>query len=302
MTSFQAADDPLQRTVSYWNKRTHMKDSDFHIIGIGTSAGGLEALKELFDFIPLNFAHAIVIVQHLSPDYKSLMAELLAKHTNLPVYEVVNDLEVKGRSVYLIPPKKNMTIEYNVFKLTDKNKYQETRQPIDIFFESLAKSEGKRSIGVILSGTGSDGSRGIMSIKQAGGITIAQSPNQAAFDGMPTNAIKTGMVEHVLHLQDLVPALLTIIKEHSEHSQLSNHIISDRQNFSRILDLLKSNHQLNFAEYKHHTLVRRIERRMLSLNINDLESYLQLVENDEEESFRLHREFLIRVKKVFRDS
>jgi len=161
---------------------------NFYIIGIGTSAGGLEALKLFFDNVPSDCKHSFVIVQHLSPDYKSLMAELLAQNTSLPIFEVENNMKIASGSVYLIPTRKNMTYKKGKLYLTDKPTGTHLNLPIDIFFNTLAEELKERAIGVILSGTGTDGSRGMRAIKEAGGMVAVQSPITAKFDGMPNSA------------------------------------------------------------------------------------------------------------------
>ena len=163
-----------------------MKSEDkMFIVGIGASAGGLDAIQQLFDHIPDNTGMAFVIVQHLSPDFKSLMPELLAKHTKMDIFTVEDKQEIKPNCVYLNQRNKNLHIKGNKLYLLDKGPKHNLNLPIDIFFHTLGEELQERSVGVILSGTGSDGSRGIRTIKEAGGAIIVQDPETAQFDGMP---------------------------------------------------------------------------------------------------------------------
>ena len=160
-----------------------------YVVGIGASAGGLEAIHELFDNMPDDTNFSFVIIQHLSPDHKSLMAELLSKHTSMRVFEASDGMRVEKNCVYLIPTKKVMTIEHGKLHLKDKQRDHLPNTAIDIFFESLAKEKGRSAIGIILSGTGTDGTKGIEAIKKNGGAVIVQDPITAGFDGMPNSAM-----------------------------------------------------------------------------------------------------------------
>jgi two-component system, chemotaxis family, CheB/CheR fusion protein len=161
---------------------------DHYVVGIGASAGGLEAIHDLFDNIPQDTNFSFVIIQHLSPDYKSLMAELLSKHTKMQVLEADEGMLVKPNCVYVIPNKKLITIRHGKLRLTEKNATNAPNTAIDTFFESLAEDKGNKVIAIILSGTGTDGSRGIEAIKKNGGLVVVQDPATAKFDGMPNSA------------------------------------------------------------------------------------------------------------------
>src|SRR3954452_22111159 len=156
-----------------------------HVVGIGASAGGLDALERFFDHLPKDTGMAFVVVQHLSPDFKSLMDELLARHTQLPIRLVENEMPVQPDHVYLIPPRKEMIISGGRLLLSERDREQELTLPIDVFFRSLAQDCGPRSIAVVLSGGGSDGSRGIRAVHDAGGLVVVQDEGSAQFDGMP---------------------------------------------------------------------------------------------------------------------
>jgi len=173
-------------------------ENDFYYVGIGASAGGLEALKEFFTNMPDKTGMAFIIIQHLSPDYKSLMDELLARHTKIPIQVVKDGMVVQPDNIYLIPPKKNLSVFHGKLFLEDKDSKTHLNLPIDIFLRSLAVDKGKKAIAVILSGTGSDGTLGLKSVKEAGGMIMVQDEKSAKFDGMPKSSISTGIVDYIL--------------------------------------------------------------------------------------------------------
>lgn len=278
------------------------KINSFSIVGIGTSAGGLEALKIFFDNLPQDFNHAIVIVQHLSPDYKSLMADLLSRNTDLPIHEVIEGAVIKAGHVYLIPPKKNMTISNGVLHLTDKPTGFDLNLPIDIFFKSLAHDQKDSSIGIVLSGTGSDGTRGMRVIKEFGGMLMVQKPNDAKFDGMPNSAIATGLVDYILPVSEIPKELVNFIK----HPKSLTNFEEDKdfvfkKDFTRIISLVQRKTNIDFSDYKLPTLARRVIRRMSVNKFQTIRDYLYYVTNNESELEILYREFLIGVTKFFRD-
>jgi chemotaxis response regulator CheB len=182
------------------------------VVGIGASAGGLEALERFFEKVPPETGLAFVVIQHLSPDFKSLTDELLARRTPIPIHRVENGMAVQRDAIYLIPPRKDMIVADGRLLLTDKDPAQVVALPIDHFFRSLAQDAGERAIAVILSGTGSDGSRGIRDVHEAGGLVVVQLPETAKFDGMPNSAVKTGIVDVVLAPEEMPAALLKYIK------------------------------------------------------------------------------------------
>lgn len=169
-----------------------------HVVGLGASAGGLEALQQFFKYMPPDSGMAFVVIQHLSPNYKSMMVELLSKTTDIPVHRIVNAMRVEPNQVYLIPPKMQVTLSHGTLLLDEIDHSKGLVLPIDIFFKSLAEDQGERAVGVILSGTGSDGTRGVRAIKEAGGMVMVQEENSAKFGGMPDSAIATGLADFVL--------------------------------------------------------------------------------------------------------
>ncbi|MFD2432443.1 chemotaxis protein CheB [Mesonia maritima] len=180
-----------------------VKNETSRIIAVGASAGGLEALKAFFDNIPESDRNSYIVIQHLSPDYKSMMGELLAKSTHLPIEQIKDKTEILPGRIYLIPPVSNLVIEDEMLHLIDKPKNQKLNLPIDLFLESLANFKKEKAIAIILSGTGSDGTRGIRAIKEQGGMVMVQDPEQAKFDGMPQSALHTGLVDYTLAVEEM---------------------------------------------------------------------------------------------------
>lgn len=281
----------------------NIQNDSFYIIGIGTSAGGLEALKLFFDNLPSNFNHAIVIVQHLSPDYKSLMAELLSKNTDLPIHEATENILIQPGNVYLIPTKKNMTVVDGKLHLTDKPKKGfDLNLPIDIFFKSLALSNREKAIGIVLSGTGSDGSRGMRVIKEYGGMLMVQSPSDAKFDGMPNSAIATGLVDYILPVVDIPTEMINFINHPNiQSSDFDDNSFVDNQDFRKLIALVLRKTKVDFSSYKTPTLARRVVRRMSVNKCDSIRDYLNFIIEHEVEAELLYREFLIGVTKFFRD-
>ncbi|TXC85377.1 chemotaxis protein CheB [Luteibaculum oceani] len=280
---------------------TKLMGKEVKVVGIGTSAGGLEALKTFFDNVPSSCDLSFVIIQHLSPDYKSLMAELLAKNTQLPIYEVENNMEILPGSVYLIPAKKNMRISSGRLTLEDKSKTgHDLNLPIDIFFRSMAEELGEKAISIVLTGTGSDGTHGVRAIKEVGGMVMVQSPETSKFDGMPRSAISTGLVDYVLPISEMPSELINYVENHKEIGHRIDE--SNLDTLQEILSHLKKVTNLDFSEYKRPTLVRRISRRMSVNKCNDLKQYLDFLQATPQEAQILYKEFLIGVTKFFRDA
>jgi len=279
------------------------------IIAIGASAGGLEALEKLFAGLSSQSGATFVVIQHLSPDHKSMMANLLARHTAMPVVMVEQDMPIEPNRVYLIPPGSIMHMGAGKLTLTPKNPRTLTL-PIDVFFKSMAEHYGARSVGVVLSGTGSDGTRGAAAINDAGGFLIAQEPNDAKFDGMPRSVIATGLVDAILPVDQIGARLLAhitnqpIVKAAVTLDASSNPMraTSPEAALSGIMHLLLQIGGIDFQEYKTGTVMRRIERRMNVRQVTTLETYLELLNNDRNEVLTLRRELLIPVTSFFRDT
>ncbi|MDO5112134.1 MAG: chemotaxis protein CheB, partial [Clostridia bacterium] len=272
------------------------------IIGLGASAGGLEALQQFFNSMPSHSDLAFVVVQHLSPDYKSLLAEILSKQTQMPVLQAENGAVVLPNHVYLIPPKNNMIIRNG--KLYLKEYVQGgINHPIDVFFQSLAEEMKERAIAVVLSGTGSDGTSGVKAVKEQGGLVIVQDPASAKFDGMPKSAINTGLTDFILSPADIAEEIVNFcnyptVAQPEEGSDL----FSDEELLARIYMILKRTCGIDYTHYKRNTVTRRIERRMVVAHQSDLAAFVSMLENDEEEARILGREILIGVTNFFRDA
>lgn len=274
-----------------------------YVVAIGASAGGLDALERFFQCLPSDSGAAYVVIQHLSPDHKSMMANLLARHTDMPVVTVTHDMKIEANRVHLIPPASMMTAHGDVLRLSPKNP-RGLALPIDLFFTSVAKEFGNRSIGVILSGTGSDGTRGAVAINDAGGLLLAQDPESAKFDGMPRSVIATGLVDAILPPDKLGPRLIEYIHQAPRAKMPSDEqgMALDKDDaFEEIMHLLQHQGGINFRDYKPTTVMRRIERRMQVRHTPHLHNYVRLLDSDRGELALLRRELLIPVTSFFRD-
>jgi two-component system, chemotaxis family, CheB/CheR fusion protein len=275
-----------------------------YIVGIGASAGGLNALEQFFDNMPPTSGMAFVVIQHLSPDFKSLMDDLLSRHTSMAIHRVTNGIDLRPDTIYLIPPKSQMTVREQKLYLTEKTSSQHLELPIDIFFKSLAEDVAERAIGIILSGTGSDGSRGIRSIHNNGGLVLAQSPESAQFDGMPRNAIAAGVCDLILP-PDRMPRILVeyaanplLIRGKLRHDL---DVFEDEGEFAEIFALLRRSYDLDFSKYKGSTVGRRIRRRMEFRQIPEVADYASILSGDHGELESLYKDLLIGVTEFFRD-
>lgn len=273
-------------------------------VGIGASAGGLEALRDFFDHMSADSDAGFIVVQHLSPDFESLMDELLARNTSMSVENVVHGVEVLANTIYLIPPKKNITLVDGCLYLSDQIRQGEVNLPIDHFFSSLAKDAKHRAVGIILSGTGSDGSRGIKSIKECGGLILLQDRESSKFDGMPYNAAQTGTADFILPPEELAVYLSTFLKN-SMVRGVRSVLRADENNeesvLSLIFSLLKASCGIDFGQYKATTVARRIERRMGISQVHSQFEYLNILQTSKTELEALGRELLINVTSFFRD-
>tara|TARA_R110001599_G_C12274642_1_gene661983 strand:- start:2290 stop:6324 length:4035 start_codon:yes stop_codon:yes gene_type:complete len=275
------------------------------IVGIGASAGGLGALKSFFDKASTDMGAAFVIIQHLDPNHQSLTAEILGRHTTMPAQQIERGMKVEKNHVYVIPPNTYLTLNGNEFELGEAVLRHSLRMPIDVFFSSLAKEHTQHAVGIVLSGTGSDGTAGIRDIKASGGITFAQSPETAQFDGMPRAAIATGQVDIVCSVEDM-PAHISEYLAHGYADQVSNAETAlatpdDEANLKSIIALLHARLGHDFRGYKKGTLKRRIARRMGLRNIQKLSDYLTYLREQEGEARELYRDLLISVTSFFRD-
>ncbi len=272
-----------------------------YYVGIGASAGGLEAIEHFFRNMPRVSGMAFIIIQHLSPDYKSLMVELLSKKTPIPVHRAEDGMEVEADTIYLIPPKKNLYIFHGRLVLNE----QETRGinlPIDIFLRSLAEDQGEKAVAVILSGTGSDGMRGVRAIKEHGGMVMVQDEASAKFDGMPKAAISTGLADFILPPEDMAAQLLAFAKRQPLLMESGHEDVPEKSGIIKLFALIKNKTKVDFSYYKPSTVNRRIERRMTVTQVASLEEYIDYVQSHPAEIGALYKELLIGVTSFFRDA
>lgn len=282
---------------------TPSQPEHFHVVGIGASAGGLEALEQFFEETAVDSGLAYVVVQHLSPDFKSVMDQLLTRKTRIPVQLIEDGMKVAPDHIYLLPPKKEAILSNGKLLLADRSAGEQLSFPIDHFFRSLAQDAGRNAIAIVLSGTGSDGSRGILDIHSSGGLVVVQSEASAKFDGMPRSACDTGIVDMVLPARQMPAALQRYIKTPWNVSPSSAAETSEllEPPLRSILSRLNECYDLDFTHYKSTTIGRRIERRLLLTGTVELDDYAERLKTDEVELDRLYRDLLIGVTGFFRD-
>jgi len=302
-TKLPAAEPEMLKQES---KKQHAKfkadRTHFPIVGIGASAGGLEALEPFFKNMPVNNGMAFVLIQHLDPSHKSIMPELIQRFTGMKVFQVTDNLKVKPNCVYVIPPNKSMSILKDVLYLFDPVEPHGLRLPIDTFFRSLADDRQEKSIGIILSGMGTDGSLGLKAIKEKDGIVLVQSPVSAKFDGMPRSAIEAVIADIVADAEELPEKLVAYLKfVPPVHTEIE---IDDKSknNLDKIIILLREQSGHDFSLYKKSTLFRRIERRKGVHQIDKLQNYVRYCQENPKEIEILFKELLIGVTNFFRDT
>lgn len=274
-----------------------------YYVGIGASAGGLEAISIFFKNMPAKTGLTFIVIQHLSPDYKSMMDELLSKVTEIPVEVVHDGTEPLPDHIYLIPPRQNMTIFHGQLLLEAQDRSLSLLNlPIDLFLISLAEDQGINSVGIILSGTGSDGTRGCRVIKEAGGLVMAQSESSAKFPGMPKNVIANGLADYILSAEDLPEQLLKFVQHPLSIQKPEVEVLLDKSAMSKIFSMLRSKTKIDFTFYKPPTITRRLERRISIAQVASLDEYVDYLQGHPAEVTALYREFLIGVTNFYRDS
>lgn len=282
--------------------------ASFAIVGIGASAGGLEAFEALFHHVPDNCTMSFVLVPHLDPDHASLLSEILQRATTLPVSEATNRQRLAPGHVYVIPPNRDMTLAGGMLRLAPPAAPHGQRMPIDDFLTSLAAERGRAAIGVVLSGTGSDGTRGLRAIVDGGGIALVQEPTSAKYDGMARNAIDAGVATRVLPPEDMPAALARLARAAQDGDALAPPppgtppMLNDGNAVNRILAALRTTTGHDFSQYKKNTVMRRITRRMTAQDTNDPEQYARVLRHDPGEVEALFRDLLINVTGFFRDA
>jgi two-component system CheB/CheR fusion protein len=275
------------------------------VVGIGASAGGLEAFTQLLNHLPLDTGLAFVLVQHLDPKHESMLTGILSRETQMPVEEVQDGASVQPNRVYVIPPNTSMTISGQVLRLKPREQISGPHMPIDHFLRSLAESCKNKAIGVILSGTGSDGALGLEAIKAEGGIIFAQDAESARFDSMPLHALATGCVDFVLPPEQIAGELARVGQHpyvmHPE-AAASGEAAEAGDESHRIFAMLRAAKGVDFSLYKQTTIGRRIRRRLALHKIATLPDYVRYLQDTPVEVEALYHEILIKVPGFFRDA
>ncbi len=281
------------------------KNKDFLVVGIGASAGGINALKTFFENVPKDSGMAYVVILHLSPDFESKLAEILQATAKIPVNQIKDArVRIEPNCVYVIPPNKRLEMVNGYLKLSKYKRKEERRSPVDIFFRTLAETKKERAVSVILSGTGPNGSMGMKHIKEKGGVCIVQSPTEAEYSEMPNNSIATGLVDYILPVAE-IPEKVLAYRENQEKVKISPESDEQPENLEQLLGdvfthlRIRTGH--DFSSYKRATVMRRIERRMNVRQITELSSYAGFMESNPEESQMLLKDLLISVTNFFRD-
>ncbi len=275
----------------------------FPVVGIGASAGGLEALTVLLKTLQNDLGMAYVIVPHLDPHRESAFSQILERHTQMPVRQIEQGMPIEPNHVYVIPPNCDLTITDSRLHISDLNRPRITYTTIDLFFRSLAESQGSSAIGVVLSGTGSDGTAGLTAIKGQGGITFAQDSHSAKYDSMPASAVAAGCVDFVLPPEEIARELAQIRRHPYVAGELMEAVEAQGTdaNMAQIFRLLRRATKVDFSEYKLPTIGRRIHRRMVLHKIDQLSEYASLLHRDRNEVNALYQDLLINVTSFFRN-
>jgi len=291
----------LKSKTSSKVKSPDVDTGKFPIVGIGASAGGLEALEQFLSYVPENSGMGFVVIQHLDPTQKGMLPELLQRITKMKVLQVHDHMAVKPNSVYVIPPNKTMSILNGILHLFEPIEARGLRLPIDFFLHALADDQKERSIGLILSGMGSDGSLGLRAIKERNGIAMVQEPASAKFDSMPRNAIDSALVD-IVAPANMLPSRLIEFLKHIPLVRIDQDIeIKDKSSLEKIILLLRTYTGNDFSLYKKNTVYRRIERRMGVHKIDKISSYIQFLQANPKEVDILFKELMIGVTSFFRD-
>ncbi len=289
---------PKSQTTQEFQPAPELHTTGFPIVGIGASAGGLEAFEQFFRKVPPDSGMAFVLVSHLDPSHTSILTEILQRTTTMPVVEAQDQMKVEPNSVYAIPPNRDMAIFHGALQLSVPDQPRGQRMPIDAFLRSLADDRSEQAIGIILSGTGTDGTLGLRAILGAGGVSLVQEPATAKYDGMPNSAINAGYATHVLPVEKMPEALVSDIRALNLPPPAPAAVTGG---LNRILMQLRSATGHDFTQYKKSTIGRRIERRMSMHNIEDREVYARYIKEHPPEAQALFKELLINVTNFFRD-
>ena len=273
---------------------------DFPVVAIGASAGGLDPIVAFLTQVPPDSGIAYVVIQHLDPTHKAMLPELLQRTTSIPVFEIAHHMPVRPGQIYVIPPNADLGLAKGRFQLSAPQQARGHRLPIDTFFEVLATQVGEQAVGVIFSGMGSDGTRGMQAIKQAGGLTLAQYPDTAKFDMMPQSAISAEVVD-LIDYPEKMPGKIISYLFRSSFLNLPGDALESRNSVQEIVGLLTQHTGNSFTDYKVNTVLRRIERRMSLFQMISMEEYVRYLHDNPAEIDLLFKELLIGVTSFFRD-
>ena len=284
-----------------YSKQENSKSLEFPIVGIGASAGGLEALEQFFLNMPKATGIAFVVIQHLAPNNISTSAEIIQQTTSMKVLQASDCLLVEPNHIYVIPPNKSMSILNGTLHLSESIEAHGIRLPIDFFFSSLAIDRKEKSIGIILSGMGSDGSMGVKAIKEKSGLVVVQNPDNAKFDSMPRSAMRAVFVDIIADANDLPTKLITLLKNNSSITSKLENETQINTNLEKIIILINTKTGHDFSNYKKSTMMRRIERRINVHQLGKIEKYIQFLQENPNEIDFLFKELLIGVTSFFRN-
>ncbi len=294
-----------QRTKTLTSQPATSSTKPFPIVGIGASAGGLDAFKAFFSALPAypDPGMAFVLVQHLAPDHKSMLTELIQRFTRMQVCEATDGMTVQPNCIYIIPPNRDLALLNGTLQLIEPSVPRGQRLPVDYFFRSLAQDQHERAIGVVLSGTGSDGTLGVRAIKGEGGMVVAQAPESTEYDGMPSSAIATGLVDYTLPPGEIPAQLMTYAAHAFGKAPLppASAMTGTGNALKKILLLLRAQTGHDFSQYKPSSVTRRIERRMALHQIELMDNYVAFMQQTPTEVEALFRDLLIGVTRFFRD-
>lgn len=276
-------------------------ENDFPIVGIGASAGGLEAFEQFFTNMPFNSGMAFVLIQHLDPAHKSILTELIGRFTKMKVLEVQDGMLVEPNSVYVIPPNRYMAILHRKLHLLQPTEMPGPRVPIDFFFRSLAKDLRDKAIAIVLSGTGTEGALGIRAIKGEGGMAMVQDPDSSKYDGMPRHAIATGLADYIISADKMPKELIAFVSRATILPPATTPSLKENDLLEKIFILVRAQTGHDFSFYKRNTILRRIDRRMAVNQITRLQDYIKYIQENPREADTLFKELLIGVTSFFRD-
>ncbi|MBP1685677.1 MAG: sensor protein, partial [Deltaproteobacteria bacterium] len=274
----------------------------FPIVGIGASAGGLDAFKKFFGAMPADSGAAFVLIQHLDPTRESLTADLVGTYTRMRVVQVEDGMPVEANRVYVIPPNAYLSIHQRTLRLSAPTAPRSLRMAVDFFLRSLAADQQEHAIGIILSGTGTDGTLGLKEIKAGGGMTMVQDPRTVQHDGMPRSAIAAGHADYILPAEQMADALLAYVQR-AAAAPTSKAVRPEKapDPLATAVEVLRTRTKFDFSGYKKGTLQRRMQRRMNLRHLNELPKYVEVLRNDPAEATALFKDLLINVTSFFRE-